>query len=274
MPDFSRLLLAALLGAVLALGGSVLFRADNPAGDLNADDQATELAVESTGSPELDQQIRIANLELSQQQLRDELAALRGSLAGGEQQAPDAAAFTATPAPAPANQTTVATADGLIAAGISSADAQLMVERLDALALARLEADFRVRKETGDVGQQARQDRRAIPRDRDVIRSEFGDTAYDQYLYSLNQPNRVEVSSVLRDSAAQNAGVQDGDFLRSLDGEPLFSVRDLTRQIREGDAERTYRLQVERGGQVIETWVPGGPLGVRVSGTVAEPGNG
>ena len=274
MPDFSRLLLAALLGAVLALGGSVLFRADNPAGDLNADDQATELAVESTGSPELDQQIRIANLELSQQQLRDELAVLRRSLAGGEQQAPDAAAFTATPAPAPANQTTVATADGLIAAGISSADAQLMVERLDALALARLEADFRVRKETGDAGQQARQDRRAIPRDRDVIRSEFGDTAYDQYLYSLNQPNRVEVSSVLRDSAAQNAGVQDGDFLRSLDGEPLFSVRDLTRQIREGDAERTYRLQVERGGQVIETWVPGGPLGVRVSGTVAEPGNG
>ena len=274
MPDFSRLLLAALLGAVLALGGSVLFRADNPAGDLNADDQATELAVESTGSPELDQQIRIANLELSQQQLRDELAVLRRSLAGGEQQAPDAAAFTATPAPAPANQTTVATADGLIAAGISSADAQLMVERLDALALARLEADFRVREETGDVGQQARQDRRAIPRDRDVIRSEFGDTAYDQYLYSLNQPNRVEVSSVLRDSAAQNAGVQDGDFLRSLDGEPLFSVRDLTRQIREGDAERTYRLQVERGGQVIETWVPGGPLGVRVSGTVAEPGNG
>ena len=274
MPDFSRLLLAALLGAVLALGGSVLFRADNPAGDLNADDQATELAVESTGSPELDQQIRIANLELSQQQLRDELAALRRSLAGGEQQAPDAAAFTATTAPGPANQTTVATADGLIAAGISSADAQLMVERLDALALARLEADFRVRKETGDAGQQARQDRRAIPRDRDVIRSEFGDTAYDQYLYSLNQPNRVEVSSVLRDSAAQNAGVQDGDFLRSLDGEPLFSVRDLTRQIREGDAERTYRLQVERGGQVIETWVPGGPLGVRVSGTVAEPGNG
>ena len=274
MPDFGRLLFAAILGAVLALGGSAFFRADTNLSGLAKGDQAREVTVESTGSAALDQQIQIANLELSQRQLRDELAALRRSLADGGQQAPETVAFTATPQPTPTNPATIASIDGLIAAGVSSADAQLMVERLDALALARLEADFLVRKETGDAAQQARQDRRAIPRDRDVIRSEIGDAAYDQYLYSLNQPNRVEVSSVLRDSAAQNAGVEDGDFLRSLDGEPLFSVRDLTRQIREGDAERTYRLQVERNGQVIETWVPGGPLGVRVSGAVAEPGNG
>ena len=148
-----------------------------------------------------------------------------------------------------------------------------MIERLDALALARLEADYRVRRDTGtgEAARQARIDRRAIPRDSDTIREEFGDEAYDQYLYSLNQPNRVQVASVLGESSAQSAGVQQGDVLRSFDGEPLFNVRDLTRRISEGDVERSYSLMVERNGEVIETWVPGGPLGVRVSGSIAEP---
>ena len=81
----------------------------------------------------------------------------------------------------------------------------------------------------------------------------------------------MQVSSVLGESSAQSAGVQQGDVLRSFDGEPLFSVRDLTRQISEGDVERSYSLMVERNGEVIETWVPGGPLGVRVNGAVAQP---
>jgi len=280
MPDMVRLLLAAILGATLALVGHY-FLADSRSattyanGDANGVGRSDIDGADGYGSTS-EQQVRLANLELGQKRLVEELNALRASRAlsgAGTESIDPVAAVNPPESNATRTGPSVASVRSLTAAGINPDDAQAMIERLDQLALARLEADYRVRRDTGtsEAAQQARRDRRAIPRDSDTIREEFGDDAYDQYLYSLNQPNRVQVASVLGESSAQSAGVQQGDLLRSLDGEPLFSVRDLTRRVSEGDSGRTYSLMVERNGEVIETWVPGGPLGVRVSGSVAEP---
>ena len=78
---------------------------------------------------------------------------------------------------------------------------------------------------------------------------------------------------MLRSSAAVAAGLQTGDVLRSLDGNPLYSVRDLTSRVREGSPDQTYALSIERGGEAFEVWVPGGPLGVRVNGSSVAPNN-
>ncbi len=130
-----------------------------------------------------------------------------------------------------------------------------------------------MRQAVGDktLNRSAREQRRLIPRDAVVIREEFGDTAYDSYLYASGQPNRVEVASVLRSSAAVSAGVQSGDFLRSLDGNPLYNARDLTSRLRESSSDETYALAIERNGRTFEVWVPGGPLGVRVTSATVLP---
>lgn len=275
MPEFLRLLLAGALGAAIVLVAG-LFVPNSASRDSSAASASTDVFGASAGTDTSrddivrGEEVRLANIELSLRRIDDEIAALKGGM-GAASASPEVAASSPTQIARQPAGAIVATAEILSDAGLASSDAQAMVERLDALALARLEADFEVRSATGDAAKQARLDRRSIPRDRDAIRDEFGDTAYDQYLYALKQPNRVEVSSVLRDSTAQTAGVESGDYLRSLDGEPLYSVRDLTQRIRQGDASRTYSLVVERNGERIETWVPGGPLGVRVTGSLAEP---
>jgi len=278
MPDVGRLIIAAVLGAAIALFARHILSGDDPQ-DAQANSNAGAIEGDADGyGAAAELEVRLANLELGQRRLVDELAAIRtqaqSGVAGESSASADSTAGVDQPVPQVNPATAgVASVQSLTAAGIDPVNAQAMIERLDELALARLQADYQVRRENGngEAARQARLDRRAIPRDSETIRAEFGDEAYDQYLYSLNQPNRVQVASVLGDSSAQIAGVQDGDFLRSLDGEPLFNVRDLTRRISEGDTERTYSLLVERDGEVIETWVPGGPLGVRVSGSVAEP---
>lgn len=271
-------LFGGLLGGALVLAGVALFDAFGGAhrdadrsqvsSDLGATESASELAVQ------------VANLELAQGRLQDELASLRRQLAGARVEPEEAAAEQVStlseqrqPPPRAQGRASVASAAALVAAGVSETDADQIISRLDALALARLEANYRVRQASGDEAQQARLERRAIPKDSAVIREEFGEAAYDRYLYSLEQPNRVAVASVLRESTAQGAGVQNGDLLRSLGGEPLYSVRDLTERVRQGSPDETYALVVERNGETIETWVPGGPLGVRVTGEVVEPGN-
>ena len=276
MPDGVRLLLAATLGAAIALLAQYfLFGSSSATSFTSSESVAVNERAGSYGATS-EQQVRLANLELEQKRLAEALDGLRISEAAGAADlgsTEPVPASTAQASAATAVDSGVASVQKLTAAGVNPVDAQAMIERLDELALARLEADYRVRRDTGtgEAARQARVDRRAIPRDSEIIREEFGDEAYDQYLYSLNQPNRVQVSSVLGESSAQSAGVQQGDVLRSFDGEPLFSVRDLTRQISEGDVERSYSLMVERNGEVIETWVPGGPLGVRVNGAVAQP---
>jgi len=258
MPDIARMMVAAVLGAALALiAQHFLAGANSDDSFAGGGDGAINQEADPYGSA-TEQQVRIANLELGQKRLVEELEAMRattafsgvGSDLSVSEPLADAETLAAPRAQGRTNpvDTSVASVQALTAAGVNSVDAQAMVERLDALALARLEADYQVRREsgTGEAARQARLDRRAIPRDSETIREEFGDQAYDQYLYSLNQPNRVQVAGVLGESIAQGAGIQQGDLLRSLDGEPLFSVRDLTQRVSQGDPDQTYALSVER----------------------------
>lgn len=266
-------ILGGALGVSVAVASQSLFQKQSSGTDsvLAVSGDASELAID------------VANLRLAQQRLQAELGELRGAMGRGLSE--DAVGSEGAVAQVPATNTAarprrpggvVTTAQALIIAGVSEPEADSMIARLDALALARLEANYQVRQASADGGSgasQARLDRRAIPPDSAAIRQEFGDTAYDQYLYASEQPNRVSVASVLRESSAQGVGVETGDYLRSLDGEPLYSVRDLTQRVQQGSPEQTYSLVVERNGQTIETWVPGGPLGVRVSAELVEPGS-
>jgi len=276
MPDVLRLLIAAVAGAGLVLAAQHLLMGSATTTNNGGAVPAAARELPTTTSPfvargPLDQ--RVAELELAQQRLQAELNALRAQ--DPLLDAPTNGIAPTNPQVAgarPATGERTATVPGLMAAGLNEQDAQLLVARLDELALARLQANFELRSATNEQDRgRLNASRRAIPRDREAIIEEFGEPVFDQYLYSVGQSNRVAVSSVLRDSAAQDAGLKPGDYLRSLDGEALFRMRDLTNKIRSGDEGSTYALIVERDGELIETWVPGGPLGVRVVADSAPP---
>lgn len=281
MPEFARLLIAAVLGSVLVLAGYWYLNGSAQrsltAPRVGSPEELLAAPVSELASAGVSLEAQVAGLQRSQQQLLTEVAQLRAQLEGAvgiavPTQPAAEVAFVQAP-----GEGTGLSVERLAAAGVPSEDAEALIQRLDELALARLEASYRIRQAATsgdpDVQRAARDARRQLPADSAAIREEFGDSAYDSYLYASGQANRVEVSSVLRSSTAVDAGIEPGDYLRSLDGQPLYNVRDLTARIREGSPEETYALSLERNGQTIEVWVPGGPLGVRVTGAAIEPGN-
>jgi serine protease Do len=62
----------------------------------------------------------------------------------------------------------------------------------------------------------------------------------------------VRVGSVMEDSAALNAGVQDGDLITQLNGQPTTSAADIVRLILEAKVGDTVKLTVQRGEETLE----------------------
>lgn len=104
------------------------------------------------------------------------------------------------------------------------------------------------------------------------LREEIGDDAYDRYLYLTGEDNRVRVSAVIPGSAAEAAGLQPGDLIESYAGERPFGYVELRDITTAGEAGELIAVRVRRGGGTVETWVPRGPLGIRMEATRAEPG--
>jgi S1-C subfamily serine protease len=59
------------------------------------------------------------------------------------------------------------------------------------------------------------------------------------------------VTEVVKDSAAQKAGVKAGDVVTSFDGERVRSARQLERLVEETPAGRTVKLALQRGGAPV-----------------------
>ena len=74
--------------------------------------------------------------------------------------------------------------------------------------------------------------------------------------YGLSGEARgVGVREVVKGSPAERAGLREGDVILRLDGEPVTSVRKLTRLIQEAAPEHTARLTLRRGGSEQEVSV-------------------
>jgi len=100
---------------------------------------------------------------------------------------------------------------------------------------------------------------------------ELGAEARDRFLYASGQPNRVQVEQVIGSSPAQSLGLQTGDVIVSYDGMPIYSGTDLRSATSNGVPDEQILMQVMRGEQRIEFYIPRGPIGVRVNGVSIEP---
>jgi serine protease Do len=68
----------------------------------------------------------------------------------------------------------------------------------------------------------------------------------------LSDRNGVFVQSVAADGPAEKAGVQEGDIIRKVDGEPIRNGRDLVSRIAPRKPGEHVRVEILRGGKTID----------------------
>ena len=159
----------------------------------------------------------------------------------------------------------------LLAAGFSAQETDEIIRVVDENTLQRLALRYQAAR-GGDAARSYRTELRALPDSRELVREQFGESAYDQYLYATGQPNRVVVTGVLERSSAQEAGLRAGDTLLHFDDQPVYALGDLIRISARGSEFERVPLQVLRGGELIEVSVPRGPLGINASPESINPG--
>ena len=103
------------------------------------------------------------------------------------------------------------------------------------------------------------------------IRDEFGDDAYDSYLYAVGKPNRVQIKRVYDNAEASSAGIQTGDVLLRYGSERLFSMRDLRLASMGGETGQPVLVELLHEGSRVFVTVPQGPIGVELEAVNLRP---
>jgi S1-C subfamily serine protease len=95
----------------------------------------------------------------------------------------------------------------------------------------------------------------------DTFRDSLGDEKYEQYLEASGQSTAVTVRYLLQGSAADNAGIQQGDRIRRYGDIRIYDEGDLLNALIEGTPGESVSVEVERDGTIFYVTVPRGPIG-------------
>lgn len=163
------------------------------------------------------------------------------------------------------------TVDKLVGAGLDDRTARALKGKVDDLAMQRLYLRDQAMREGWLGDQRYREESQRLFAAQNGLRSEFGDNAYEAYLYASGRPNRVQVQNVLDNSPAFEAGLRSGDQILSYNGERTFMTNELRTATQQGTAGEMIPLQVVRNGQTMDIYVPRGPLGIQMTGSSEQP---
>ena len=169
------------------------------------------------------------------------------------------------------SRTRVLDIDNLVKAGIDAATAADIVRRKNELELGKLELRDKASRENYLSTRKYMDELNALVETDINLREEIGDDAYDQYLYASGQANRVRIASVMIGSAAEQAGMENGDLIISYGEQRLFSWGQLQKATTEGERNEYVNVTVVRNGTESILWLPRGPLGVRLTSTRVNP---
>lgn len=103
------------------------------------------------------------------------------------------------------------------------------------------------------------------------LKNRLSESAYEAYLYASGQPNRVAVTAVLATAPASTAGILSGDSIIRYDNQRIYNGYDLRTATTAGDISDTVALEVERNGEIIQFYLPRGPLGIRMNSVSFAP---
>ena len=104
------------------------------------------------------------------------------------------------------------------------------------------------------------------------VRRELGDDEFDRYLYALGLSNRVALDTIIPQGQAALAGLRVGDVITGYAGDRVFRLNELQQATASGERGEMVPIEVLRGEDLLQLYVPRGPLGVTISGQVQRPG--
>lgn len=209
--------------------------------------------------------------------LEDELEALQDRVARLESLLDDR---NSTPAPTAQASAAISgrgargeiTAEAFIAAGFTPEQAAFYRQRHDEVSMAQLYLRDQAEREGWLRSRRFVDEQRALRQQLQEMESGMDEDTYARYLYALGRPNQVGVRRVLVSSAADSAGIRDGDVLLRYDGQRVYQASDLRRATRSGETGEMVAVDILRDGQRIQTYVPRGPLGINMSSDRVLPG--
>ncbi len=226
-------------------------------------------------SPEA-QQVFLARLEeLSQGwgRMQAELVALQQRVVSLERRPVPAVddASTAGRADAARPRTPQEQRDALVRAGIAAGTADEILWRRSQAELDRLELRDQALREGWLGTDRYREEMRALNAERVSLRDELDVEAYDRYLFETGETNRVSVDSVIAGSAGDQSGLMPGDVIERYGDELVLDFNDLRSATSAGARGELVPVQVRRDGQVVEVWMPRGPIGIRLDAARVDP---
>ncbi|MEX2961403.1 PDZ domain-containing protein [Microbulbifer sp. TYP-18] len=100
---------------------------------------------------------------------------------------------------------------------------------------------------------------------RRALADELTDAEFEAYLQVIGGPADMQVRKVVIDTPAAAAGLQPGDRIVSYNGQRVFHMGDLRREIYKVPPGKNVAIEVKRAetGQKDTLFVPSGPLGIR-----------
>ncbi|WP_295540873.1 PDZ domain-containing protein [uncultured Thiohalocapsa sp.] len=215
--------------------------------------------------------VRIDELTDGWGRMQAELAELRQRVALMERRKPEAA-DTDEPAQPRRPASPVEQRDALLRAGVTPDLADDLVWRRSQLSLARLELRDEAARDGWLGSARYQEELRRINEQQVSIEDEIGVDAYDRYLYATGQPNRVAVDSVIPGSAGEDGGLQPGDVIERYGDAQVLDFRDLRAATSAGARGELVPVSVRRGGELLEVWLPRGPIGIGLDTTRVNPG--
>lgn len=271
-------LLLALIPAAFAAGWllrAVLFDRDGPHPPSSADATAKTAQADARLQDTLARlRGQLAQTEKAREQLAERVAELETRPAALDTQPATGAEPAAgepdahTPPVAPAYRTT---AEALVAAGIPEEQAALIQQRLDASDLTKLYLEDRARREGWFGTPQYQVKERELQDAVRELRPDIGEDAYDRLLYTLRRANRVMVRDVIQFSPAEQADLRPGDRIVEYAGQRVFTIQELQTLTHEGTAGAQVLVRVNRAGELLNIYVPRGPLGIHPAPLLEAP---
>ncbi|WP_462320932.1 PDZ domain-containing protein [Halochromatium sp.] len=161
--------------------------------------------------------------------------------------------------------------NALVRVGVPAGTADEILWRRSQVELDRLELRDQALREGWLGTDRYREELRALNAERVSLRDELDVEAYDRYLYETGETNRVSVDSVIAGSAGDQSGLMPGDIIERYGDELVLDFNDLRSATSAGERGELVPVQVRRGGQVVEVWMPRGPIGIRLDAARVDP---
>lgn len=266
--------LMALGGAVLTLGAVWAF-GSTPEASAPTQDDVTPLVRDAGPSDDPSVEVRALRAALDREvearrriegelgELRELVADLRDERGEGAQKAerpPEETERKKLPG--------LFDPDELVAAGIDPRDADGLRALWEAVEMEKIRLTNVARRQGWADTPRHRQELEELDL---ALREDLGTPGYDRYLYATGRDNRTQVVDVMARSPGAQAGFSVGDLILSYDGEPVFSVAELSELSSSGREGGTARVEVMRDGSSATLYVPRGPLGLMVMPHRAPP---